>query len=80
MARVALSTYDNPYNPFDNFVAWYMYDQPRYDSCGKLARFYDHYYGDSHALSDAEEQEAIEDCINKILNIDVLGIYIKVKE
>lgn len=34
-----LTTYDNPYNPFDDFVRWLKEDlRLRHDCCGYLAR------------------------------------------
>ncbi len=34
-----LTTYDNPYNPFEEFEAWWKYDiRNGHDTCGLLAR------------------------------------------
>lgn len=34
-----LTTYDNPYNPFDEFEAWFKWDmRMKYNTCGMLAR------------------------------------------
>lgn len=34
-----LTTYDNPYNPFDDFVAWFKWDMSMgYNTCGLLAK------------------------------------------
>ena len=34
-----LTTFDNPYNPFDDFTLWLMYDKEQgYDTCERLAR------------------------------------------
>ena len=34
-----LTTVDNPYNPFTDFIPWYMEDlRLGYDTCGLLAR------------------------------------------
>lgn len=36
---VMLSTYDNPLNPYDDFVGWWKYDMMLgHDCCGTLAR------------------------------------------
>jgi hypothetical protein len=33
-----LTTYDNPYNPFEQFDAWFKYDmRMHYNTCGLLA-------------------------------------------
>lgn len=34
-----LTTYDNPYNPFDEFIAWFKWDMMMgYNTCGLLAK------------------------------------------
>jgi hypothetical protein len=34
-----LTTFDNPYNPFDYFTLWQMFDKEKgYDSCERLMR------------------------------------------
>ena len=34
-----LTTFDNPFDPFDDFVQWFMYDVDKgYNTCGKIAR------------------------------------------
>lgn len=73
--QYALSTIDNPFNPFDDFVSWFMFDVEKgYNTCGKLARM-------ANVTDDMTEIEAlieIEDAIDKIITYDPFGIYIKV--
>ena len=39
MNNCALTTFDNPFNPFENFDEWFAYDiQHGYNTCGKLMR------------------------------------------
>ena len=39
MQKYALTTFDNPYDPFKDFVSWYIYDADKgYYSCAYLAR------------------------------------------
>ena len=34
MAKCALTTVDNPYNPFDQFDSWYQFDMDKgYGTC-----------------------------------------------
>lgn len=73
--QYALSTIDNPFDPFDDFVSWFMFDVEKgYNTCGKLARI-------ANVTDDMTEIEAlieIEDTIDKIITYDPFGIYIKV--
>lgn len=74
---IALTTFDNPYNPFDDFVSWYLFDESQgYHSCSYLGRI----ARTSDQLSDAENEEEIERAINEILKYDFMGIYRKVRE
>ena len=39
MSLCALTTFDNPYDPFDQFDQWYMFDTDKgYNSAAYLAR------------------------------------------
>lgn len=72
----ALSTKDNPYNPFDNFDSWYMFDLDKgYDSCGYLARV----ARTSELLSDEENAKQIENAIDDIVSSDFTNMFIKIK-
>ena len=34
-----LTTVDNPFDPFDDFTSWFLFDiEKGYDSCGKVMR------------------------------------------
>lgn len=70
-----LTTIDNPYDPFENFDEWYAYDvQSGYNTCSYLARI----AITSNELSEADEAIAIDQAINEIVELNVLGIYKKV--
>jgi hypothetical protein len=72
-----LTTIDNPFNPFTNFDEWYRYDTSKgYNTCAYLARI----TKSSDELSYADQLLAIEEAINEIVNLNVLGIYIKIDE
>ena len=75
MAGSMLTTVDNPYNPFVQFDEWYAFDESKgYHTCEYLARI----AKTSPDISDAENNDAIEEAINEILFFNVLGIYQKV--
>lgn len=68
---VAITTFDNPYNPFKEFVKWYMFDSAKgYNTCSYLSRIMD-----LLGLDD----ENVEIAIDEIIKNDFLNIYKKVK-
>lgn len=72
----ALTTFDNPYDPFDDFTEWFMYDVEKgYNSSAYLARI----ARTSEQLSDGENVKEIERAIDEIIKYDFLNIYKKVK-
>lgn len=76
MSRMtAISTLDNPYDPFDNFEQWMLFDvQKGYNSCGLLARIATY----SDAMTDEEVRKETERAINEIIRLDLTDNYIKV--
>jgi hypothetical protein len=75
MARVALTTFDNPYNPFENFSEWFLFDVGKgYNSCDYLGRI----AHTSDQLSDFENEKEIERAIDEIIVLDPFNIYKKV--
>ena len=74
--KVMLTTIDNPYDPFDDFTSWYMYDvEHGYNSCSYVARI----AKTSEQFTEKENNEEIERAIDEIILHDFLNIYIKVK-
>lgn len=72
-----LTTIDNPFDPFDQFDAWFEYDRSLgYDSCSLLARVAQ----SSSALSDKDENFLIEQAMQEIVDNDPLGVYVKVSK
>lgn len=70
-----LTTIDNPFDPFEQFTSWFMFDVEKgYDTCGKLARF----ANTSEELTDEENEIEIERAIDEIIKYDILNIYQKV--
>ena len=75
--KYMLTTVDNPYDPFDNFTEWYMYDvQKGYNSSSYLARI----AKTSDEMTDFENEEEIERAIDEIIEHDFMNIYVKVKK
>lgn len=73
----ALTTTDNPYDPFDDFSNWYMFDVEKgYNTSAYLARI----AKTSEQLSEKENNEEIERAIDEIIKYNPLNIYVKVKK
>lgn len=67
-----LTTFDNPYDPFDQFTDWYLYDcMMGYNTYGRLAR--------GIHITDDMTQKEIDDIIEnaeiELLKHDDAGIY-----
>lgn len=76
MAMCALTTVDNPFDPFDQFDSWYQFDCDKgYNSCSYLDRI----ARTSDQLSDEENDQEIERAIDEIIKYDFMNVYKKVK-
>jgi len=70
-----LTTVDNPYNPITDFDKWKQYDEEKgYFTCEYLARI----VRGSDELSETDQDQAIENAIDEIVNLNILGIYKKI--
>lgn len=73
--KVYLTTFDNPFNPFEDFNSWFLFDVEKgYNSCDYLARV----ARTSDALTEQENDEEIERAIDEIIKYDFQNIYKKV--
>lgn len=71
-----LTTFDNPFDPFDEFTSWFSFDVEKgYYTCSRLARVAQL----SDDLSEVEESKEIERAIDEIIEYDFLNIYKKVR-
>lgn len=72
----ALTTVDNPYDPFEQFASWLLFDSEKgYNCCSVLARI-------AKVSDDMTEKEIVEEqerAIDEIIKHDFLNIYKKVK-
>lgn len=76
-SKCALTTVDNPYNPFEQFTSWFLFDEEKgYHSCAYLGRI----ARTSDQLSDEENNQEIERAIDEIIKYDFTNTYRKVKE
>lgn len=76
MTECAITTFDNPYDPFEQFDSWYTFDVDKgYCSCAYLDRI----ARTSEQLSDVENNQEIERAIDEIIKYDFRNIYKKVK-
>lgn len=74
---VMLTTYDNPFNPFEQFSSWFLFDVEKgYNTCSYLARIAKL----SDKMSQQEEDEEVERAIDEIIKYDFMNIYKKVRK
>ena len=74
---VMLTTYDNPFNPFEQFSSWFLFDVEKgYNTCSYLARIAKL----SDEMSQQEEDEEVERAIDEIIKYDFMNIYKKVRK
>ena len=70
-----LTTIDNPYDPFEQFTLWNLFDiEKGYYTCSRLARLVNFTDGMSQIEEDIETERAID----VIVEHDFMNIYKKV--
>lgn len=75
MRQCALTTFDNPFDPFEQFTSWFLFDVEKgYNTCGYLARIAQ----TSEVYSEVENNVVIENAIDDIIKYDFMNIYRKV--
>ena len=74
--KVMLTTVDNPYDPFEQFSSWFLFDcEKGYNTSAYLGRI----ARTSEQFSDEENNQEIERAIDEIIRYDFQNIYRKVK-
>ena len=77
MSKYMLTTSDNPYNPFEQFTLWFLFDEEKgYHSCSYLGRI----ARTSEQFSDEENEVEIERAIDEIIKYDFMNLYKKVDQ
>ena len=72
-----LTTIDNPFDPFEDFTSWMLFDTEKgYNSSSYLMRI----AKITDDLSEKEKNEEIERAIDEILKNDIFNIYKKVSK
>ena len=73
--KCALTTFDNPYNPFTQFNKWFLFDTEKgYNSCAYLGRI----ARTSEEFTEEENQREIERAIDEIIKYDFMNVYKKI--
>ena len=75
--QVMLTTIDNPFDPFEQFDSWFLFDVEKgYNSCDYLGRI----AKTSEQLSDDENNKEIESAIDEIIKYDFTNTFKKVSK
>ena len=70
-----LTTIDNPFNPFEDFTSWFLFDiEHGYNTCSRLARI--EKFSDNFTQKEIDEEN--ERAIDEIIKYDFLDIYKKI--
>ena len=73
--EVAITTLDNPFDPFDQFEEWLLFDSEKgYNTSGVLDRL----TNITDDMTEIEERTEIERGIDRMIELDFMNIYKKV--
>jgi len=77
LVRYAITTKDNPYDPFKDFSSWFMFDVEKgYNTCDLLARV----AMTTELLSEREYNEEVSRAIDEIIKDDFMDKYVKLQQ
>ena len=72
-----LTTFDNPFDPFEQFTSWLLFDKEKgYNCCERFDRI----ANITDEMTQKEIDEETERAIDEIIKYDFLNIYKKVKK
>ena len=75
MAKVRLTTFDNPFDPFKQFDSWFLFDVEKgHNTCSLLGRI----ARTSEQLSEEENDAETERAIDEIIKYDFENKYKKI--
>ena len=70
-----LSTIDNPYDPFEEFTLWLLFDNEKgYYTCERLMRKVEI----REDMTQQEIDEATDRAMDELIADDILGVFVKV--
>ena len=70
-----LTTVDNPFDPFEQFTSWYLFDMEKgYDCCGRVDRLANY----SDDMTEYEIDSEYERAIDRLIELDVTDLFKKV--
>ena len=69
-----LTTTDNPFDPFDQFTSWYLFDMEKgYDCCGRVDRL----VNITDEMTDYEIECEVERTIDRLVELDFTDTFKK---
>lgn len=76
IAECAISTFDNPFDPFEDFISWDLYDKEKgYYSNQKVARLVNF----TDDMTEQEMNEENERAIDRLIALDFTNTFKKVR-
>ena len=70
-----LTTVDNPFDPFEQFTSWYLFDMEKgYDCCGRVDRL----VNVSDDMTEFEVEKENERAIDRLIELDFTDTFKKV--
>lgn len=75
LEQFMLTTFDNPFNPFENFRDWFVFDIEKGYKCCEIV---DRISNVTNEMSSTEKILAQNDAIERFIAVDPLNIYTKV--